>query len=151
MYGYSPSDAELRSTMQTLRAAGVATARLEFSGGNDEGGVDSAEYLDAEGNKVDVPTSHAYKRQEWNHTTRTYGPETWVVYARNEDGTSGYRPATPDEVKWAEIGSVLEYPVYDRWGSFAGEFYVHGTLTWDVATGKHTLSGQESHEVWEDF
>jgi hypothetical protein len=151
MYGNNPSDADLRNVMQTLRSAGVATVRMEFSGGNDEGGVDGVEYLDAEGNKVDLPTSNAYKTEKWNPETRTYGPATWQVYCRHADGSSGHRPATAEEVKWAEVGAALEYPVYDRWGSFAGEFHVYGTLTWDVATGKHTLSGQESHEVWEDF
>lgn len=151
MYGYNPSAADQRDVMQTLRDAGVATVTIEFSGGNDEGGPDGIDYLDAAGNKVDtIPSSNAYEDRAWDPTTRTYGAPAWVVHLF-ADGKFTQRPATDDEVKASKIAQVLEFPIYDRWGSFAGEFYVQGTVTWDVVTGTHKVTGQESHEVWEDF
>lgn len=149
MYG-STTDTDVRHAMLALREAGVVKVSIHFSGGNDEGGADDFEFLDAEGNKVTMPSSHAYSTQKWNSETKTYGPTEWRVHERTETGYAD-RAATDEEVKVAKIAATLEHPIYDRWGSFAGEFYVDGTLTWDVATGKHTLEGQESHEVWESF
>lgn len=146
----NPSQSEFDNAMQNLRSAGVATVTVEFSGGNDEGGADGIDYFDAEGNALIVAGSHAY-----NESGSRYDPDTgkfvqsparWVVY---ETGTK--RDATPAEIELAQVATVLEHPIYDRWGSFAGEFYVHGTLTWDVAAGTYKLSGQETVETYEDF
>lgn len=157
MYGYpQTSSADLASTMSALRSRGVAKVELEFSGGNDEGGVDNVTYFAADGTKIDgIPTSQAYVREEFDPTTRRFVKKGYEVYDQSlaEDGSLkwGSRPATEDEVKWGKVRTVLEGPVEDRYGSFAGEFYVNGTVTWDVATGKHEMHGQESHEVWDDF
>lgn len=156
MYDYNPTPAETRGAMQVLRDAGVTIAKIGFSGGNDEGGADGIDYFDAEGTLVTMPSSNAY-----NESGSRYDPATgkfvqvdprWVVHGPWVAGQpADKRDATPDEIAVAKVVAVLEAPIYDRWGSFAGEFYVQGTLTWDVTTGKHTLEGQESHEVWESF
>lgn len=151
MYG-NTTTADVRQAMQTLREAGIATVKIEFSGGNDEGGADSMDAFDAAGNEIALPKSRdAYLNQDWNHETKTYGPKYWSVSEMTGDGKWGTRPATDDEVKWATLRDVLEHPIYDRYGSFAGEFYCHGTVEWDVAAGTHKMSGSESHEVWENF
>lgn len=150
MYGI-PSLADQRETMRMLTDAGVATVVIEFSGGNDEGGADGTSYLDAAGNKVEgIPSSNAYEDREYNFDTRTYGALGWKV-SEYVDQKYTQRPATDDEVKAAKIGQVLEAPIYDRYGSFAGEFHVYGQVTWDVAAGTHKMTGQESHNVYEDI
>lgn len=40
--------------LQLLRSAGVAEAEVEFSGGNDEGGVDSITLIDSNGNSKEI-------------------------------------------------------------------------------------------------
>ena len=151
MFGNTVSDTDVRHAMLALRELGVATVTIEFSGGNDEGGADGAQYLDAEGNEATVPSSNAYNESGSRYDPASgkfvQQPARWVVYERGGDK----RDATDEEVKIAKISQALEFPIYDRWGSFAGEFYVQGTLTWDVAKGTHRLSGQESVEHYEGF
>jgi hypothetical protein len=151
MYGYNPTPSDIRQAMQALKDLGVTKVSIPFSGGNDEGGADDIDYFDADGNTVEgIPTNQAHLSQKWDADHQTFVDEGWMVTNWNVR-PSVSRPATDEEVTVAKLTQVLEYPIYDRWGSFAGEFYVQGTLTWDVSTGKHTLEGQESHEVWESF
>ena len=150
MFDCNPTQSEFDNAMQTLANASVATVLIEFSGGNDEGGPDAITYLDAEGDIVTGLSANAYNESgsRFDPETKRFveNPQRWVVYENNSK-----RDATPEEIKRGQAARVLEHPIYDLWGSFAGEFYVHGTLTWDVAAGTYTLSGQESHEVWEDI
>lgn len=143
--------AQTRTAMEALRSLGVATAEVRFSGGNDEGFAEAPEYRDADGNDVAVPTSPAYETHEYGGPP-LYGKRStgWKVNEgdwRNEN----LRDATPDEVKWAQVAQAIQAPIYDRYGSFAGEFYVDGTLTWDVTAGTHKLHGQEEVSHWESF
>lgn len=57
-------------------------------------------------------------------------------------------PKHEDERK-ADLVDLLTIPVYDRYGGFAGDFSVHGELTWDYAIKDVRMSGQESS--WEGF
>jgi hypothetical protein len=45
----------------------------------------------------------------------------------------------------------LSQPVWDKYGSFAGDFDVHGVVTWDVETGAISISGEESTRRCESF
>ncbi len=152
-YNDNPTASDTREAMQVLLAAGVVTVKVSFSGGNDEGGPDGTTFLDAAGNEVTRPLSHAHEGTEWNPDTKAWESVGWIASGPwdREAGRANYRSATDEEVQWAKVAAVLEAPIYDRWGSFAGEFYVHGTCTWDVATGTHRLTGQESHEEYDDF
>lgn len=153
MYGRNFTSSDERAAMQTLRDQGVAKVVIDFSGGNDEGGADAASFLDANGDGVKMPDSgvNAYERERWDSANQRYVSEGWVVWSVGPTGKQEQREATAEEIAAAKLEKVLEAPIYDRWGSFAGEFYVHGTLEWDVATGKHKLTGSESHEVWDSF
>lgn len=147
MFDYgNPTPAQVSKAMSTLRDLGVATVHLDFSGGNDEGGVDYARYLDSEGNEVDgIPEANAYRNRYYQNGREH--DEGWIVWT----GGGQKRPATADEIRISELREILEAPIYARYYTFAGEFYVDGTLTWDVAAGTHKMSGQESHQVWEDI
>lgn len=139
--------------MQSLQGLGVAKVVIEFSGGNDEGGADSISYFDADGNDVEgVRNPNTYPLQEWDAARRTYVNKGWQTSEWDPaERKSSTRLATADEIALAKVNEVLEHPIYDRFGTFAGDFSVYGTLTWDVAAGTHTMTGQESHEVWESF
>jgi len=133
--------AEERNVMAQLRGRGIARIEASFSGGNDEGGIDSITFYDADGNEVEAPPQ----------------PSVYRVYQGGESAlyAGGWgqdrRPATAEEIAQNLVYKVIEAPVYDRYYTFAGEFYVDGTLTWDVTAGTHSMNGQESHEVWEEF
>jgi hypothetical protein len=151
MYGTQTGPADLRAAMETLRQKGVAKVEISFSGGNDEGGADGAVYLDANGEKVELPRGNAHENESWDPASRRYISQGWIVTDWHRDSGYTSRPATEEEIQFSKLEKVLEEPIYDRYGSFAGEFHVHGTLTWDVATAKHEMHGQESHEVWDSF
>lgn len=63
----------------------------------------------------------------------------------------GTLPAWGGEGIDGELADQLSKPVYDRYYSFAGEFYVNGTVEYDVEKETAVMSGQESEEVWNDF
>lgn len=138
--------------MVALRERGVAKVVVHFSGGNDEGGADLTEFFDAADEKVEVPRSRATEDQRYDQATRRWLSAGWVVNERAPDGERGWtqRPATDDEILLAQLDRVLEEPIYDRYGSFAGDFEVYGTVTWDVATGKHEMHGEMRSE-WTSF
>lgn len=154
MYGYNPTQADTRAAMQTLRDRGVAKVVIHFSGGNDEGGADGADFLDADGNKVEGidNSAHVYENETWDSVNRRFVSQGWTVSAYNRaEGRYENREATADEIAVAKLMTILEAPIYDRYGSFAGEFYCHGTVEWDVASGTNEMHGQESHEEWDSF
>jgi hypothetical protein len=114
-----------------LARQGVAKAVVNFSGGGDEGGVDSIELYNAAGENFREMQEH-YPNQRWNPATRSYDPETGLTIEQ-------------------ELSVALCKPVYDKYHSFAGEFHVHGTVTWEVAAGTCKMNGAESVETYEDF
>jgi hypothetical protein len=66
----------------------------------------------------------------------------------SKESWPGYSTKDDDEGK---LITYLTEPIYEEWGSFAGEFSVHGTLFWDCATQKVTLEGSESVEEYQSF
>lgn len=135
----NPSVEEVQEALETLRELHITRVEITFSGGNDEGGADGVTAFDTQSNEVDVPKGRAYRNGN-----------LWQVYEFIQHRSSS-RPATEDEITWSRVRDVLEGPIYERWGSFAGEFYVQGTLTWDVVKGTHEMHGQESFETYESF
>lgn len=114
-----------------LEARGAACARVWFSGGGDEGGVDSI-HLEALGGKELARLESPNVPCHWNPQTNRY---------------EALREMTLDE----RLYGALEKPVDDRYGSFAGEFQVRGTVVWDVATRTVKMDGSETYDHWESF
>lgn len=116
--------------MRKLMDRGVAKVTVHFSGGGDEGGVDNITLYDDKGT--------ALGNLEESYDGYTYNPETKQYEKKG---------LTEDQ----EIAQVLGKPVYDKYYTFAGEFYVNGTVEWDVFKGKAVMNGQESVDRYEDF
>lgn len=150
MYDYTPTQSEVYEAMQTLKGLGVAKVEVHFSGGNDEGGPDDVTFLDADGNKVEGPRDpNVYQDRQWDEVTRSYGEPQWTAYVGPK--WNDRRPATDEEIAASKLHGVLASPIYAEYGSFAGEFYVDGTCTWDVATAKSETHGRYESRVWEEF
>lgn len=115
--------------LQLLRNRGITHVHMEYSGGNDEGSVDAERFTDAEGNEIKIEYS-AYEDQEWDTVSQKWKRLGWFVgHGDNK------RPATVEERNDAELLAQCHAPVYDKYGSFAGEFEVCGTIEIDVAAG----------------
>lgn len=101
-----------KQVFDTLERLGVARVCVEYSGGHDEGGVDSISCLNSAGEKLEI------------------GLPEWVVETSWNDDKQSYEAKELSETEQLYI--ALCEPVCLRWGGFAGEFHVHGRLTWDV-------------------
>jgi hypothetical protein len=119
-----------RAMWAELRRRGVAKVTVSFSGGGDEGGVDEISLQDAAGNEIG-------KLQE-DYGGSTYDPKTgqWVPV----------NPPNPD----TGLVEALVAPVYERYHSFAGDFYVSGTVDYDVQNEKALMNKSERVESYED-
>jgi hypothetical protein len=111
---------------EALRALKVASAVVAFGGGNDSGGVESITFLDATGAEMGA-------LQEY------YG------YG------SGNRPSSTKLHSDGALAEALGKPVYDKYYSFAGDFQVDGTVTWNVSEGTVRMTGTESVSHDEEF
>jgi hypothetical protein len=97
-----------------------------FSGGHDEGGPDGIRLM--KGGDV-IGEINLWDEGEW---------------VKGE----GYRikPDTPENRQLkidGELAEAICQPIHDRWGGFAGDFYVNGTVAWDVATREVTMDYDE--------
>lgn len=110
-------------TFAALRALNVAKVEITFSGGDDQGGPDSTTFVLNDSQTINCPWQMVW-------------PE---------------RDLTPQETAINDYLDFLEAPIYERWGGFAGEFYVEGTLIWDVASETCRMWGTERVETYEDF
>lgn len=116
----------------TLAKKGVNRVEVEYNGGNDEGGVDQIILFDKDDKKIGEMQEYYGGHSVWDEESKSYKPA-----------------APPNEEQ--RLSQALCAPVYDKYGSFAGEFYVNGTLTWDVAKKKIKDHGVESVEHEESF
>jgi hypothetical protein len=59
-----------------------------------------------------------------------------------------------DDKRWTwrdELAHALEAPVWDRYGSFAGQPAIRGTVTWTVADRQIAIAGKRGHEAFEEI
>ena len=128
-----------------LEEQGVDRAVVHFSGGHDEGGADAIhlERFISEAGEAGADEAGANEAEDSESLER-------VAKLREHVWPEG-RGLTANE-KWAlRLAQSLAAPIYDAYYGFAGEFYVEGTLVWDVAARRVSMSGQESVERHEDF
>jgi len=114
-----------------LEEKNVAKVEIHFQGGNDEGGCDNIVLLDAEGKTIGE-MNEWYEHKEWCPET-----EQWKVTNK----------PTNDDL----LSKALCEPVYEKYYTFAGEFYVDGTLHWCVKDRLVTISASEEVSTWESF
>jgi hypothetical protein len=48
-----------------------------------------------------------------------------------------------------ELAHALEAPIWDRYGSFAGQPSMHGTVTWSLADGLIVIAGERGAAAFE--
>lgn len=147
------TDMSTNEAMTILRQRGIVKVDVHFSGGNDEGGADRFTATTADGTEVDLGfDTHAYRDSTYDTTTRSWRHGSWVVGSWDQETRKhSTRPATDAEVESARLRDALESPIYAEYGSFAGEFYVDGTCTWDVATGKSEMHGEYGSMSYDRF
>lgn len=114
-----------------LKNRNVAKAIVDFSGGGDEGGVESVTLYDKDNKQIGT-LQESHPPQTWDSEKRC-----WVLN----------RELTMDE----KLVNTLAQPVYDKYYTFAGEYYVTGQVEYDVENQQSKMNGSESHEVYDSF
>lgn len=123
-FGYPSAAAAKSALLDEVLKAGAVRLEAHYSGGNDEGGVDTIELFDVKGKKMEAP-------------------EAWIER----------KPTADDAPYRIRDGVVHDYhPLYEaadnmlatEFGSWAGDFTAYGVLHADVTTGKVTRSGEMS-------
>ena len=115
-----------------LKSKGVSKVLVHYSGGNDEGGVNQIELFDANGENIGEMQEYYGGSSIWDEATNTWKPAE----------------APNDEQRLSE---ALCAPVYNKYGGFAGEYYVDGIVTWDVVNKKINDHGNEQVSHDESF
>lgn len=108
--------------LRAVREAGAVRLEADYSGGNDEGGVNGIRIWDAKGEELTAPDSFTQRDPK-------PGDSEWAI----RDGkVSEYHPL------WQAADDMLA----TEFGSWAGEFSAYGTLFVDTVEGKVTRSGE---------
>lgn len=111
-FGYPSAGTAKTKLFAALREAGASRLEADYSGGNDEGGVNGIKLFDAEGVELTAPDS-------WVERDPKPGDQEWAI----RDGkVSEYHPL------WEAADGMLS----TEYGSWAGEFRAYGTLFADL-------------------
>ena len=105
-----------------LRKSGIAQAIVHYSGGNDDGGSEGITTIMEDGTTGEI--KEHYLRGEYIVGKGYVTPNDYPEEVREE----------------AHLADILVAPVYRLWGTFAGDFYVSGEVTWDTKTEKITVN-----------
>ena len=98
-----------------------------FTGGNDEGGVES----------IMLRTNDSEKELKESEGARTIYDQQLKKYRK-----------LGDETEEDILYELMSKPVYDEYGSFAGEFYVSGEIYFDCEKRTVLMTGNETIEEY---
>jgi hypothetical protein len=122
-----------QEAMGKLRERGATRAVVEFSGGNDQGGADRICLYNGEEEICEI-------QEHYPHYHFDQEKKEWIKV-----------PLPEDEYAEAELCEALTRPVYQTYGTFAGDFDVDGKVVWDVESDEVWMKGEESTTVYEPF
>jgi hypothetical protein len=117
-----------RRTFEMLRKKGAVQAIANFEGGHDEGGVTSITLV------YPPPTEGAEPLEK--------DLKVWYCGGYQYTG-SGYKRLSEPKNEDEELSELIQGPVDERYGSWAGEFSAWGKLIWDVEEEKVTMDVSE--------
>lgn len=115
-----------------LKARGATHAVVEFQGGHDEGGVEAITLFNGEQEIGELPTDY----------------DVWYVDAPGQPMKQ--RELKEKELADASLAEALSQPVEDKYYTFAGDFHVDGTVTWNVADKSCKMKATETVDSYED-
>jgi hypothetical protein len=121
-----------------------------FAGGHDSGGFDDVMFADKD--KYEITTLPKDKDDFIIYSDKS---ELFTYQAENSEDILIFKKTSYERFDFNNR-DTLETIMFDsgcleEYGSFAGEFYVEGTINLDVFTGKWVMEGQETLEQCESF
>ena len=137
----------LEGFAEEFKRLNIQYAEAEFSGGHDEGGYDSFTWLDKDKKEINLKDCN----------NKSYYIRT-LVKRQYDDADKGVKKIDVfyyDECKYETLENISLDDIFwklgalDRFGSFAGEYNVNGTVLLNVITGEYKLEGNETVEDWQ--
>jgi hypothetical protein len=128
-----------------LKKRGIKEACVHFSGGNDSGSVEYIDFLMNDDTCEQVGEMPMYYESWCNGVTTYYRYGNGKCFEPVEE-REVYVPTA--EEKFLD---TLTRPVYDRYGSFAGEYDVSGMVVWTVDPPGVTFKVEESTVEYREF
>ena len=125
---------EKERTFELLKKKDAIKAVLDFQGGHDEGSVEKITLTLSSGEDVEL--------EPWYCGGSRIGE-------KQADGSYEYIPMSEPANEDEELADLLEGPVNAEFGSWGSVPSTYGARTWDVFTGKATLS--YTQDVERDF
>ena len=121
-----------------------------FSGGHDQGGFDDVMFADKDKNEITILPKDKddfiiFAEKSELLTYQEENSEDILIFKKTSYERFDFNDKETLETIMYNSGCLEEY------GSFAGEFYVEGTVNLDVFTGKWAMEGQETLEQCESF
>ena len=120
-FGYPSQGTAKSALLAAISEAGGVRMEAEYSGGNDEGGVNGITVFDAEGKTLDIPDTITRSQRP--------GDSEWQV----KDGL-----VTENHPIWQAADDMLSTEFY----TWAGEFSAYGTLYADTREKKVWREGE---------
>lgn len=125
---------------QLMREHGFAVAIVEYSGGNDSGGADVIHIWNLQEWATKLDAEELYRNQEVSYHD----------YMERIRGLGVVLQEYQGNAKYAVLVEALVKPVYDRYGSFAGEYDCGGKLTYLADADGYEQEGWETVTSYED-
>ena len=131
---------------------GINRIEMNFSGGNDEGGIDYVKATDLEGNVIDIPdtpwVSSCYENQ-----TVTEG--VWLSHHAEGADFQNQKFVPLSDLDAEVLDNInfrrsYENIIYGKYYTFAGDYYVEGTAILDVSENVAKITAQESVQEWSE-
>lgn len=128
-----------QETFELLRKRGARSVVLTFSGGHDEGGVESIEMVYDDGREEDFLIwycgGYGFKAKD----DPTFDPL---------DYTTGFIPLSKPANEDERLSDLLQGPIDDKFSSWDSVNSTSGTLTWEVEGERCVLEYTQDQEVW---
>ena len=146
----------LKEVFKKMVEQNVYMIEVPFSGGGDCGGFDgNINYYDSKEKEIKIDYSKLTPMENVEH----YKP---LIYKKESPEKGKKVPVQIFEYSWTNYNSIevtedylitkfYEFGFLNEWGSFAGEFYVNGTVKIWPSTGKYQMPYQQSVEEYEDY
>ena len=132
---------------------GINRIEIHFSGGNDEGDIDYMQATDLEGNEIDIPDT-PWVSSSYENQTVTKG--VWLPHHAEGGDFKSQKFVPLSELDADVLDNInfrhsVESIVYDKYYTFAGDFYVEGTAILDISENVAKITAQESVQEWSDI
>lgn len=135
-------DILLKAFGDYFRQHNVKYIKAEFSGGNDQGGIDSVSLYDGFDSEIENLPKVVVKDIKQFRFRTEYNDKT-EIYLKEDYKTNITLPTDLEEF-------IISAGCLDEYGSFAGEFSVHGTITMDLMQRTWDIQGEQTYESYDE-